>query len=182
MELTELEILAKKERWQLYFAVSTEDPSDPSQSIFTILPDGGKPIRMKPESDNIASFVPDGSPGANGMPVVERDMPADNSLNVQVFLLHSRKKGRDVFGEIESQLGGKAGKTLVKTLGVATPWLTVSTLALKEVSKILGKMKDREFGHVNMFEDFNDQDEGLIERSNKFSTGEARIKWRWVVV
>lgn len=184
LEFTELEILTKKERWQLYLVVTADHPEEAGQSIVTILPSQGKFLRLKTDADNRIPFVPEGSSGVNGWPIIERDLPDDGTLNVQVQLYHCRKNGRNVMQDVQKHVGGKAVDLSLKALGVAVPWIAIATVALKEVSGALAKMKDRDFGFINMYEDFADQDpnETRLPRTNKFSTGEARIEWNWIVI
>ena len=68
-------------------------------------------------------------------------------------------------------------------MGSGVPWLVVAKKALPMIGKILGSMKDRDMGFVNMDERFGSEFKTGVkaERHIEFSTGEAKIWWKWSV-
>ena len=184
LELEKLEILRQKERWQLYFIVVAEHPTNPDQMIITTLPEGY--IRLKPQAGNIVPFEPEGDGNTEGLIVLERDMPENRSLKVRLYLRHSRKTARDagaLLQDIMDNLGGDAIGIVTDIMGKSTPWLAIAAKALPLIGQILTKIPDRDFGFVNMDEVFGDDFENQTEqdRNNIFSSGDAKIVWCWSV-
>ena len=184
LELEKLEILRPKERWQLYFVVVAEHPTNPDQMIITTLPEGY--FRLKPIAENTVHFEPEGDGNTEGLIVLERNMPESRSLKVRVYLRHGRKTARDagaILQDIMANLGGDAVGIVTGLLGKSTPWLAIASKALPMIGQILTKIPDRDFGFVNMDEVFGDDFENQTEqdRTNTFSSGDAKIVWSWSV-
>lgn len=184
LEFSKLQILKDKERWKLYFILVTEHPEDNDKMVISTFPDPY--IRLKPNQDNLISFEPEGSPGADGLFVIERGMPEDKRIKAHVYLRQSRKDVRDLgesLNDMKAALGGDAFEIVDDLLGASVPWLVVAKKALPMIGKILSKTKDRDMGFVNMDESFKSEfdQNGIVERANSFSTGEAKIWWKWSV-
>ncbi len=184
LEFSKLQILKGRERWRLYFIMVAEHPADNDKMIVSTFPDPF--IRLKPNKENVINFEPEGSPGVDGMFVIEREFPADNRIKARVYLRQSRKKTRnvgDALSDLQKTLGGDAFEIVTDIMGSGVPWLVVAKKALPMIGKILGSMKDRDMGFVNMDERFGSEFKPGVkaERHTQFSTGEAKIWWKWSV-
>lgn len=183
LEFEKLTIHRPKERWKLYFVIVAEHPTEADKMVVTTLPQSDI-IRLKPSQGNSISFEPKGD-DADGLFVIERDMPADRRVSVRVYLRHSRNNLRntgELLGELQQELGSEAFGVVTDVLGLTgAPWLVVSKYALGTIGNILRKIKDKDFGFVSMDEEFGDEFENQTEldRENTFSTGEATIVWSW---
>ena len=182
LEFTKLELLKKRGRWKLYFILVTEHPEDNDKLIVSTFPEPY--IRLKPNQDNIICFEPEGSPGADGYFVLERSLPADNCIKTRLYMRQSRKDLRnlgDALKDLKSSLGGDAFGIASDIIGSTAPWLVISKKALPLLGTVLNGTKDRDMGFVSMDEKFDEvigQYSCLI-RANTFSTGEAKIYWKW---
>ena len=88
----------------------------------------------------LSSFEPEGSPGADGMFVIEREFPADNRIKARVYLRQSRKKTRnvgDALSDLQKTLGGDAFEIVTDIMGSGLPWLVVAKKAIPLIGKIL---------------------------------------------
>lgn len=184
LELEKLQILRPKERWQLYFVLVTEHPTEKDKMVITSFPDPY--IRLKPSQQNVINFEPEGSAGADGLIVIEREMPDDRTIYARLYLRHSRQATRDlgkILQDIKGELGADALGIVSNLLGTTSPWLVIAKEAVPLIGGILGKIKDRDFGFVNMDEEFGPEfsNQGELDRVNTFSTGEAKICWSWSV-
>ena len=184
LEFSKLQILKGRERWRLYFIMVAEHPADNDKMIVSTFPDPY--IRLKPNKENVISFEPEGSPGVDGMFVIEREFPADNRIKARVYLRQSRKTTRSIgnaLTDLQKTLGGDAFEIVTDIMGSGVPWLVVAQKALPMIGKILGNMKDRDMGFVNMDERFGSEFKPGVkaERHTEFSTGEAKIWWKWSV-
>ena len=182
LEFSQLKIRKKRERWKLYFIMVTEHPEDNDKMVISTFPEPY--IRLKPNNDNIISFEPKGSPGADGLFVIERELPSDKRIKVRVYLRQSRKNTRnlgDALKDMKKTLGGDAFEIVSDIMGSSVPWLVVAKKAFPIIGNVLSNIKDRDMGFVSMDESFSTefaQGEKVI-RSNEFSTGEANISWKW---
>lgn len=184
LEFNTLQILKNREKWQIYFLIATEDPTNDESMVYTTLP-SKSPIALTKRSDNIVQFKPEGD-NTEGLFVFQRDMPSSGSINVDVYLMQSRQKMRNTGGVLdtvneEANQKGLAG-TVVKTLGKATPWTAVGTVAgkgLGTISNIMSGMKDKQLGFISMSEDFSGMPEGTSTRKNRFASGFAELEWAW---
>ncbi len=188
LEFERLEILLKKRRWKLYFVIVAEHPIDKDKMLLTTVPTAGQRYFMlKKHSENTVEFEPESSDGGvEGLTILEREMPADRSLKVRVFLKHSRKSARqigDILKDVESGLGGQAFGIVSNILGSTSPWLVIAKTAFSLVGGILKTINDRDMGYLNMDEDFEEEFEGKkeLDRTNKTSTGEAKLRWSWKI-
>jgi len=186
LEFEKLEILRPKERWQLYFLVVTDHPTEPDKMVMGTLPE--PIIRVKSRQGNIIYFEPvTADAGVDGLFILEREMPVDRTLRVRVYLRHSRKSKRnlgEILSDLETGLGGDAMGIVTNILGTTTvPWLVVAKKSAHLIGKVLMKIKDRDFGMVSMDEEFGDEFENQTEldRANTFSSGDAHIVWSWSV-
>ena len=178
LEFESIKILRPKKRWRLYFIVVAEHPTDPSKMVVTTLPsDGSNYIQLKPQADNEVHFEPKGE-GADGLFVLQQAMPANRTIKVRVYLRHSRDRARNagkVLSDLQSGLGSEAFGIVSDILGSDASWLEVSKKAVTLIGGILNDIKDRDFGMVNMDEEFGADFEKQTEldRSNNFSTGSS---------
>ena len=188
LEFERLELLTKKSKWKLYFVVVAEHPEDNDKMVVTTIPSAGADyFKLKKKADNVVEFEPESEDGGvDGLFVLEREMPADKRIKVQVFLMHSRKSARqmgDILSDVQGQLGTDVFGTVSNILGSASPWLVVAKSAFSLIGGILKNIKDRDFGYLVMDEEFGSEFEGKLEldRTNKFTTGEAKLRWSWRV-
>lgn len=184
LEFSKLQILKDKERWRLYFIIATEHPQENDKMIITTFPDPY--IRLKPNQDNLISFEPEGNAGTEGLTVLERELPADQRIKVHVYLRHSRKHTRDLgesLRDLKTTLGGDAFEIVDELLGTTVPWLVVAKKALPLIGTALSKIADKDMGFVSMDEAFDKAPSPVpvLERANNFSTGEAKIWWKWKI-
>jgi hypothetical protein len=184
LEFSKLQILKGKERWRLYFIVVAEHPDDNDKMVVTTFPDPY--IRLKPTQDNFISFEPEGNGGADGLFVIERAMPTDKQIKVRMYLRHSRQKVRDLgksLSDLKTALGGDAFEIVGELFGTANPWLVVAKKALPMLGTVLSGLGDRDLGFITMDESFDKAEEQMpvLERTNNFSTGEAKIWWKWKI-
>ena len=184
LELTRLELYKKRGRWKLYFVMATEHPDDNDKLVVSTFPDPY--IRLKPNQENDILFEPEGSPGADGYIVLERPLPDDSCVKTRLYLRQSRKKIRnlgDTLKDLKSSLGGDAFEIVSDALGTSVPWLVVAKKALPLLGTILNDTQDRDMGFVSMDESFDEEGNqtSTLIRANTFSTGEAKIWWKWKV-
>ena len=184
LEFLKLQILKGKESWRLYFIVVAEHPNDNDKMVVTTFPDPY--IRLKPAQGNLLSFEPEGNGEADGLFVIERSMPDDKQIKVRVYLRHCRQKVRDLgksLSDLKAALGGDAYEIVDELFGTANPWLVVAKKALPMLGTVLNSIADRDMGFITMDEAFDKNEEQLehLERTNNFSTGEAKIWWKWKI-
>ncbi|RKD90924.1 hypothetical protein [Mangrovibacterium diazotrophicum] len=182
LEFTKLALSKKRRRWQLYFVMVTEHPDDNDKMLVSSFPDPY--IRLKPNQDNVISFEPEGGPGADGLFVLERPLPADNRIKTRLYLFQSRKELRhlgEALTDLQSTLGGDAFEIVTDALGTSVPWLVIAKRAVPMVGNILCDIKDRNMGFVSLDESFDEISEtnSCLVRANGFSTGEAKLWWKW---
>jgi len=188
LEFERLEILVRKRRWKLYFIIVADHPTDSDKMVLTTIPAAGEDFFMlKKNSKNVVNFEPEATDsGVDGLFVLEREMPADRTIRVRAFLKHNRKSVRDagdILGDIEKGLGNNVLGTITDILGSSSPWIVIAKTAMGIVGKVLGKIKDRDFGYLSMDEEFGPEFEGKkeLDRVNRFTTGDARLRWSWRV-
>ncbi len=184
LEFESLSILRDKLRWNIYFVLATEHPTDPDKMVLTVMPEPF--IKMGPNSKNRIDFVPQGI-NTDGMIVLEREMPADGTIRVRTYLRHSRQSTRnagEVLHDINKEFGDSVIETVLGLFGGTTPWIVLSKAAFAIVITILRKVNDRDLGFLSLDENFTDEflENGELDRSAKFSTGDAELVWTWAVI
>ena len=183
LEFEQLEIFKQKEKWQLFFILTTEHPTDNDKMIVTTFPDPY--IKLKSNQNNLISFKPVGV-GTDGLLAFRREMPTNKIINTRLYLRHSHQATRNL-GEtlqnIKTELGADGFDIASDILGTANPALVIAKKAMPLIGGILKKIKDRDFGFVSMDETFGDEFSTArsLNRENNFSTGEAKIKWNWSI-
>ena len=180
LELNSLELNLPKQHWNLYFVIATEHPENQGDMLLSVLPEE-RLIKVRRESDNKINFVPKGD-HVEGMIVLEREIPADKSLSVHLWLMHSRKsvrKAGELIQELNETLTGTKVLKTVELPGSYLPWIAVGKVALSFVANRLKKAKDRDLGFVNLDENFNEQDKEEL-RHNALSTGFGKLSWTWI--
>ena len=183
LEFEELTIHRPKKRWNLYFIIVAQHPDDENKMILTTTPDPY--MILKPRMGNVVDFEPEGV-GVDGFLVLKREMPADRKLNVRVYLRHSRKKTRNIgefLQDMKGKLGADAFDIVTDIVGTTNPWLIIAKKAVPFIGSILTKIPDRDFGMISVYEEFGSEFEDQIEldRSNKFSSGDATLVWSWSI-
>jgi hypothetical protein len=188
LEFEKLEILLEKHRWKLYFVIVAEHPADNDKMLLTTLPATGQTYFMlKKHSENVVEFVPESTDGGvEGLTILEREMPADRSLKVRMFLKHSRSSERqigNILKNVESGLGGQAFGLVSDILGSTSSWLVIAKSTFGLIGGILNSINDRDMGYLSMDEDFEEEfdQKKELQRSNKTTTGDARLTWSWKI-
>jgi hypothetical protein len=187
LELDHLRIDRPKRRWNLYFVIVAEHPSDPEKWVLSAFP--GKTIALRWDAENHLNFKAKGE-GTDGLIVLERTLPDDRTLRSGLWLRHTRdaaKTAGDIMKGIGNFFGGGAFSGVLDLLGGYSPWYAVAKAAIGGLSVIgdaLTKIPDRDFGFISLDEAFGSEFEQQTEldRSNKFSTGQADLTWTWGVV
>lgn len=183
LEFEELSIHRPKKRWNMYFIIVAQHPTDEDKMILTTTPEPY--IRIKPRIDNVIDFEPEGE-GVDGFLVLKRAMPADRRLNVLVYLRHSRNSTRNAgefLKDMKSELGVDAFEIVSDIVGTTNPWLVISKGVVSSIGAILAKIPDRDFGMISVYEEFGPEFENQTEldRSNRFTSGDASLVWSWSI-
>jgi len=183
LEFEELTIHRPKKRWNMYFIIVAQHPEDDDKMILTTTPDPY--MRLKPRMKNTVDFEPEGE-GVDGLLVLKREMPTDRKLNVRVYLRHSRKNTRNIANflkDMKGELVSDGFDIVSDIVGTTNPWLIIAKKAVPFIGEILAKIPDRDFGMVSVYEEFGPEFEGQIEldRSNKFTSGDATLVWSWSI-
>lgn len=183
LSLDSLQVLEKKTRWNLFFIVITDHPTDESQKLVGTFPTGGEQIQLKPETNNQYSFVAQGAKPGDGMELLSIQNPSVQSLDVQIYVKNkgALSKVADVLGTLKGQANAKDFESLPGFLGKAASWVSVQSKAITDIVNILEKMPDRAMGMVDMGLNFSELTTAapVITRSNKTSTGEVEFTWTW---
>lgn len=185
LEFDKLEILARKERWKFYFVIVAEHPTENDKMLITSFPE--QFIKLKPRQKNEYSFVPEtSSGGADGLLVLQRELPIDKHMKVRVYLRHSRQSTRNAgsfLQKFKGDLGDKSLNITQKILGATSPWLVIAKEAVPMIGSVLTKIKDRDFGFVSLDEGFGEEfeDGKKMDREMSFSTGDAKLYWSWSI-
>ena len=185
LELEELKIDRPKKRWNIYFIFATDHPSDESKYAVTMLPDPIMPVRRPAE--NLIDFSADGA-GVEGLEILERPMPADRSVEVLCWVMHSRRSARragEIIEGIFEGLGTTATPVGDALLG-SNPWWTVGKAAIGGAGAVghgLKKVRDRDMGFVSLSEQFGPEfeEQTELDRTNRLSTGWGHLVWTWAV-
>lgn len=181
LELNQLRIHRPKVRWKLYFVVVADHPSEANQLLVSIVP--GSPVLVAPDQNNIVNFEPAGE-GAEGLLLLSRDLPGSRELNVHFHVMHSRRTARDI-GSVLKKIQTAAGKKalgMVKSLGVASPWLRIVREGLPLVGQTLSAIPDRNMGFISMFERFGPEFEQQVEVDRESRGGHVTAVYTWSVV
>ncbi|WP_396181038.1 hypothetical protein [Flavobacterium sp.] len=181
LELNQLNIDRPKKRWNIYFVVVTEHPTEVEKMVLATIPT--EAIKMVPSQNNEVTFD-DGSPNSEGLLLLRRILPATKELNVHFYVRHSRSSDRtvgEVLKDIQTEIGDNAMGTISDIHGTNNPWLIIAKTALPVISKILTKLPDRDMGFISMFERFGKEfeNEGNIDRqkTGAFST----VVYTWAI-
>ncbi|TPV96912.1 MAG: hypothetical protein B7733_02265 [Myxococcales bacterium FL481] len=184
LELEELRLDRPKKRWNIYFVIATPHPLHPDRYAVSMLPQPIAPLRRP--ADNLLDFVATGN-GADGLEVLERDMPPNRSVEVLCWVMHSRRIARhfgDIIDELADSLSVSATPILGNVLGRAHQWVAVARGSLQSLGAIgssLRSIRDRNLGFVNLGEQFGPEfeRETELDRSNTLSTGFGELVWTW---
>lgn len=188
LELDYVQVERRRKRWNLYFILATEDPTDPNKTVLSAFP--SLPIKLRKMDDRRVDFEAEGSGETNGLIIMEREMPVDDSIRARIWVIQSRENLRNV-GEVLTQIGDTFGNedsnrlsdALSQGLGASNPWIAVGTSILKfsgTVGDFFKKAKDRKMGFVNLDESFTSEeiDMGELDRKNNISAfGEIGYTW-----
>lgn len=181
LEIDEIKIYRPKKRWNLYFIIVADHPTDGGKKIITHLPKE-QPIKLHQRHKNKYQFDAD-QPGAEGLYVLSQDLPENREANVHIYMMHTRNPLRQ-FGEtlahLEEELGENTFGIVEDIMGNSNPALVVAKKAVSLVGKIIAKIPDRKLGFVSCFERFGPEFENEIEidREKEFS-GPASIVYSW---
>ena len=183
LEIDHVKIHRPKKRWNLYFVVVTDHPTEADKKILTTLPEEF-PIGLHRIHNNEYQFDTD-QEGSEGLLVFSGTLPEDREKNIHLHLFHTRKPLRSLgenLADIEGQLGGDAFGIVQELLGNSTPWLVFASKAVPMVGRILAEIPDRKLGFVSCFERFGAEfeSEAEIDREKHFS-GPASLVYSWSV-
>ena len=83
----------------------------------------------------------------------------------------------------KGQLGSDAFDIVSDLVGTTNPWLIIAKKAVPLIGAILTKIPDRDFGMISVYEEFGPEFENQTEldRSNKFTSGDATLVWSWSI-
>jgi hypothetical protein len=179
LEINQLTIDRPKKRWNLYFVLVAEHPTDPDKMVVTTLPNN--PIKVTPNQDNNIHFNDDG-PGSEGLLLLKRNMPPGKELNVHFYVRHSRSSIRNAgnaLQDIASELGIDALGQIEDILGTKYPWLEVTKKSLPHIGKALARIPDRDMGFISMFERFGDEFQADGEIDRKKTGAYCTIVYSW---
>lgn len=178
LELNSIEVLKNREHWNLYFIIATEHPKFPEKTVILIKPENDF-IAFRNKTDNFYSFKPEGE-NTEGMFLLEREPPADGSIEVLFTLMHSRASARKFAEKLEAvrEVIGSGGSAIKEVIGFSQPELLVINKSIGLISNLLKEVDDRNLGLVSMSEEF--EDVGIQDRAQKLSSGNAKISWTWV--
>lgn len=187
LELDFIEIHRKRKSWNIYFILATENPEDPAQTVVTVFPHS--PVKFNRKGDNRHDFKPKGTGDTNGLFVLERDMPEDESIRARIWAVQSRDNTRkvgDIMQEVsKSTEGSEVTETVFKALGAASPWIAVgkSILSMSSlIGRFLSEAKDTKKGFVNMDESFTIEEINLGELDRFNQLGDfGEVGWTWVI-
>jgi hypothetical protein len=179
LELDSLEILVKRNKWNLYFIVYTNHPSEPTKSLIRLLPDTGT-ILLTNKSENPYSFKPV-QEGGDGLKIFQGDLPEDESIDIRLCMMQSRTKLRntaEIVADVTGELSAKGLKEIISLSNVQ--WFVIDA-GLDVITNILSKVKDRNMGFVSMDEEFEEEFniKPSWQRTRKLSSGKAQLTWVW---
>ncbi len=181
LELNKVQIHRPKERWQLYFVVVADHPTEKDQVAITMHP--LKPILVAPEQHNQVYFEPTGK-GSEGLLLLTRNMPSTRELNVHLHVMHSRRSGREI-GQVLDHIAEAAGSGILgkeaELLGVASPWLRIARAGVPLIGQALASLPDRNLGFISMFERFGSEFEQETEIDREVRGGHVTAVYCWSV-
>lgn len=181
LELNKVQIHRPKERWQLYFVLVADHPTEKNQVAVTMQP--SRPILVVPEQHNQVYFEPAGN-GSEGMLLLSRPMPTTRELNVHLHVMHSRRSGREI-GKVLDQIAEAAGSGVLgkeaALLGVTSPWLRIARASVPVVGQALASLPDRNLGFISMFERFGSEFELETEIDREVRGGHVTAVYSWSV-
>lgn len=181
LELESINILVKRSRWDLYFIVYTNHPTELEKSLIRLLPKTGT-IRFTNKSDNPYSFKPKQT-GGDGLKVYQYELSEENSVEIRLCMMQSRKRLRntaELIADVKDSLKIKEMKEVL-TLS-RLQWFVVDS-GIDAVTSILSNLKDRDMGFISMDEEFGEEfdQNPNQQRTMKISTGKAELTWMWEV-
>jgi hypothetical protein len=182
LELDSLTIDRPKKRWDLYFVVVAEHPTEADKMVVTTVP-GTQPIKVTPNQSNVITF--DAGVGSEGLLLLKREIPpSSRELNVHLHVMHSRRN-LQAFGtilkDIEKGLSGQTFGVVQNILGTSSPWLSIAKAAMPLIGQILEKIPDRNMGFISMFERFGTEFENQIELDREKSGGYVKVVYSWAI-
>ena len=179
LELESINILVNRNRWNLYFIVYTNHPTDPQKSLMRLLPKTGT-IRLTNKSDNPYSFKPK-QVGADGLKVYQNTLPEDNYVDLRLCMMQSRKRLRNTVEIIADVKDTFKVKGLKEILSISRLQWYVLDVGIDAVTGILSNAKDRDMGFISMDEEFGEEfvQNPNQRRTMKVSTGKAELTWVW---
>lgn len=187
LELDNIRVLRKKERWNIYFVVVAQDPNDPNKKLVTHFPDHGRLIRLRPASKNYYSFVPEGDGDVDGLRILEVPMPANQNYAAELYVRHHHSIAKDytkIMDKIFEKTGTSSSDLVSDVLGKNAKWLPIGKDALHIVENVLANYPDRKMGMISMDEDFGKElknNTTELDRTNKTTTSDVELTWTWIL-
>jgi hypothetical protein len=182
LEIDNITIHRPKKRWQLYFVIIADHPTEEDKMIVTTLPQN--PIKLVPYNDNVYHFDTE-QEGSEGLFIMSRKMPKSRELNVHIYVRHSRSNTRnlgEVLQNIESGLVGETFGIVTDIVGTATtPWLVITKKAFGLVGGVPGKISDRDMGFISAFERFGSEFESQTEVDRAKDGADCTLVYSWSV-
>ncbi|MFV8324897.1 hypothetical protein [Flavobacterium sp. ZS1P14] len=182
LEIDSITIHRPKKRWQIYFVVIADHPTEDNKMIVTTLPQG--PIKLSPFNNNLYHFDTS-QEGAEGLFLMSRKMPKSRELNVHLYVRHSRSKQRDLYEVLKNVETGLTGETfgmITNVVGTAAvPWLVISKKAISMIGNVLSKINDRDLGFISAFERFGPEFEDQTEIDREKPGSDCTIVYSWSV-
>lgn len=182
LEIDNITIHRPKKRWELYFVVVTDHPTEEDKMIVTTLPEN--PIKLSPFNANNYYFD-DQKEGSEGLFILDREMPANRELNVHIYVRHSRHGIRNLGSLLKNVEAGLVGDTFGIVTDIvgntAAPWLIISKKASKVLGDVLADIKDRDLGFINAYEKFGKEFEGQTEIDHEKIGAHCTVVYSWSV-
>lgn len=182
LEIDNITIHRPKKRWQLYFIIIADHPTEEDKMIVTTLPQN--PIKLGPFNNNVYYFDTD-QDGSEGLFIMSRKMPKSRELNVHVYIRHSRSKQRnlgEVLKNVETGLAGETFGIITDIVGTATvPWLIISKKAISLIGNVLSEINDRDLGFISAFERFGPEFEKQTEIDREKIGSDCTLVYSWSV-
>ena len=180
LELDSLTINRPKPRWNLYFVLVAEHPTDKDKLVTSIIP-GSHPIKVVPSQNNRIDF--DSGNSNTGLLLLKRELSAnEKELNVHLHVMHSRRNQRDlgeILSNLESGIGGSAFGTVTNIFGTSNPWLVIAKGAVSLIGQILAKSPDRNMGFFSLFERFDTSNGNQEEIDYEKTGGHITLVYSW---
>lgn len=180
LEIDQINIHRTKKRWELYFVIITDHPTESDKMMVKTLPNN--PIKFSRFNDNNLRFDTE-QEGSEGLFILNREMPDSKELNVHIHVMHSRDALRNlgsILKNVESGLTGNTFGVITDIVGsTTTPWLVISKKVAETVGTVLSKIKDRNLGFINAYEKFGKEFENQEEIKREKIASDCTLVYSW---